>query len=589
MLTTVLSVVSLFVPCNLTADAIYGDSCWPSADDFAQLSSELSGPLIQPHPLAQPCYLNFSSEDTHACSDVLEHWEDGWWRSGHPGAMQAPNFETYVTVDDDVQACFLNPSLAKGQCEQGSVPVVGVEARSVADIQAAVRFTGKHNLRLVVKNTGHDFFGRSSGKGSFMIWTHHLKNITMHDSFRPLGAPADEVYEHALTVGAGVQWDEAYAAADAAGRMIVGGISPGARALSPTYGLGVDNVLEISLVTADGTHLNTNAHQHPDLFWALRGGGGGTFSVVTSVTYRTFPVVPVVIAFLSVSVNASRPTPALTAAFAELVRLSPTLTDAGWGGYTQFSAGNPGASEASRLGYTFFALMPGVSWEEANATIVPYLEYVQGLAKEDFATAGSDGASAKLTVDAAVTVPHPSFYQVYMSELPRTGQVGRNLELGSWLFPRDVLENDYKRVAETLIDVSGLSFELVAGGAVNRANASSTGLNPAWRKAVVHAVSGITWKDGTPPAQIRALREIAKVKMAEIRALAPDSGAYFNEASMYEPDPPKAFFGAHYEKLKAIKKVYDPTDLFLVRGGVGAERWDDELRCRRPCYGPLSG
>ncbi|KAI0371891.1 FAD-binding domain-containing protein [Pilatotrama ljubarskyi] len=569
---------------------LHGDPCWPSADEFAQLSSELSTPLIRPHPLAQPCYLESSlvssSRDSYACSDVLTHWEDGY------GAMQAPNFEAFMTAQDELEACFLNISLGSGRCAQGSVPVVGVEARSVADIQAAVRFAARHNLRLVVKNTGHDFLGRSAGKGSFMIWTHHLKSITMHDSFGPLGAPPEEVYEHTLTLGAGVQWDEAYAAADAAGRMIVGGISPGGSvgaaggwllggghsALSPTHGLGVDNVLEISIVTADGSHLTTNAHQHADLFWALRGGGGGTFGVVTCATYRTYPIVPVIIVLLSVSVNASQPTPAFTAAFTEFVRISPTLTDAGWGGYTQFSSSAGNADSESGLAYTLFALVPGLSWEAANATIVPYLDYVRGLAEDSVRLGNS---SVGLTVGPALTAPYASFYTLYKAELPRTGQVGRNLELGSWLLPRDVLESNYKRVAETLITVPGLSL-LVAGGAVSRANASSTGLNPSWRKAVVHAVSGISWDDGTPPAQIRQLREILKYKTAEVRALAPESGAYFNEASMYEPDPPKAFFGAHYGKLKTIKKAYDPTYLFLVRQGVGAESWDEELSCRRP-------
>ena len=96
---------------------------------------------------------------------------------------------------------------------------------------------------------------------------------------------------------------------------------------------GVNNVLEISLVTADGDHLTANAHQHTDLFWALRGGGGGTFGVVMSVTYRTYPIVPTTTVLLIAAVNAAALNIALKTAFAELVRISANLTDEGWGGY----------------------------------------------------------------------------------------------------------------------------------------------------------------------------------------------------------------------------------------------------------------
>ena len=86
--------------------------------------------------------------------------------------------------------------------------------------------------------------------------------------------------------------------------------------------------------------------------------------------------------------------------------------------------------------------------------------------------------------------------------------------------------------------------------------------------------------------------------MVKMRALAPESGAYFNEvctrtgsdgaivdndeqASMFEPDPQHAFFGEHYPRLKDIKRMYDPNDLFIVIEGVGSEDWDEALQCRK--------
>ena len=67
--------------------------------------------------------------------------------------MQSPNFETFTLPNGMFEACYINTALDV-PCGQGSVPVIGVDARSVADIQAAVKFAAKHNLRLAVKNTG---------------------------------------------------------------------------------------------------------------------------------------------------------------------------------------------------------------------------------------------------------------------------------------------------------------------------------------------------------------------------------------------------------------------------------------------------
>jgi len=129
----------------------------------------------------------------------------------------------------------------------------------------------------------------------------------------------------AFTFAAGIQWFEAFEAAKQHNRVIVGGFrvrgsvnaaGGGHSAMSPNYSLGmsnlpqcptrsyshnfagVDNVSEMTIVTADGNHVVTNSYSNPDLFWALRGGGGGTWGVITSVTYREHPSTPFSAAFL---------------------------------------------------------------------------------------------------------------------------------------------------------------------------------------------------------------------------------------------------------------------------------------------------
>ena len=129
----------------------YGDPCWPDAATFAQLESQVSQPLIYPVPTASACYP--AANPSGNCSEVIQNWTDGNWRSSIPGSMHAPNFESFIFKNGTISACYLNTSLGV-PCEQGNVPVIGVDARTPKDIQAAINFAIQYNLKLVVKNTG---------------------------------------------------------------------------------------------------------------------------------------------------------------------------------------------------------------------------------------------------------------------------------------------------------------------------------------------------------------------------------------------------------------------------------------------------
>lgn len=205
---------------NSRCRCIYGSSCWPSEQEFTTLSSGLSQPLIRPVPPASACYP--PSNPSGNCSIATTLWRDSLWRADQPGAYENTNFETYMFKNGSVSGCYINTTLGL-PCEQGSVPPIGVDARTTEDVQAAVKFAARHNLRLVVKNTGHDYLGRSAGRGAFMIWTHHLKNTTYDANFIPEGGSSSDATP-AITLGAGVQWGEAYNAAAASNRFLVGGL-----------------------------------------------------------------------------------------------------------------------------------------------------------------------------------------------------------------------------------------------------------------------------------------------------------------------------------------------------------------------------
>ncbi|KAM6494428.1 hypothetical protein JOM56_010789 [Amanita muscaria] len=540
-------------------------SCWPSASEFSQLASQLSKPLIKPTPPASACYPPSNSSSN--CSDVLSHLSDASWRSDLPGSMQMLNFESFTFPNGTIDACYYNTSLGF-PCEQGNIPVLGVDARNVGDIQATVKFAKEHNLRLVIKNTGHDFLGRSAARGGFMLWTHNLKNITFDAHFVPEGTPVSQTYQ-AITLGAGVQWNGAYKAVNDSGRFMVGGLSGGGSvgaaggwilggghgALSPKYGLGVDNAIQFAVVLASGEYVIANAYKNAYLFWALRGGGGGTYGVVVTVTYRTYEILP--LTALKLDANFSSPQIAQDVV-TDYLKLLPRLSDAGWGGYSVWS----------NTSFSIIYFAPNVSLPDANATITPFLNRTKSIITNpqdiDFEIGAVD-----------------SFYELYTISFNVPSGAGGLLELTSRLMSRSIVKEDPEKVARLTLAVDGLSLSFVAGGAVSQVDPDATGLNPAWRDALGVLTGGASWDEGTSATEINRLRQAALAQLNDyLDKVSPDSGTYFNEASLYEKDPKKTFFGAHYTRLKAIKQLYGADDLFLVAEGVGSDDWDKALNCR---------
>ncbi|KAL0579412.1 hypothetical protein V5O48_002583 [Marasmius crinis-equi] len=565
--TSVLSFTSSSAGQDANCKCLYGDACWPSDSAFEQLSTQLSQPLVHPIPPAAACYP--TSNPLGNCTDAQANSTNGNWLADQAGAYQNTNFGAYISTNGTVSTCSFNVTLGL-PCEQGSVPPIGVDARTVEDIQTAVRFASEHNLRLVVKNTGHDYLGRSAGRSGFMIWTHHLKNITYSESFTPEGASADETYK-ALTIAAGVQWHEAYSAAQQNNRYVLGGISQdgsvgaaggwigggGHSAFALKYGLGVDNAIQFTVVTANGDHVTANGNSNSDLFWALRGGGPGTYGVVTSVTFKTHDIEPLMVA----GINANFTSPEIARSVGtEFFRLQPKVADAQWGGYSWFNEAN----------FMYLLLATNASAEQLNATVGSFVQHLTS-------TAGENNTRVAM-------FPSPSFYDVF-GQFSGTGigsQVGHNVELASRLFTKSLYETQPEKMADTFLGIpGGIAINHVAGGVVSEIDPDSVGLNPAWRDTLGLVYTSVGWPDGASAAEIQAQREILKGHISILEGLEPGTGSYVNEGSMYEPNPQHTYFGSHYEKLLSIKDQYDPKELFVVNSGVGSERWDDQLVCRK--------
>jgi hypothetical protein len=264
-----------------------GESCWPSQDDWSRFNQSIGGRLISTVPLGSVCHDDaFGPYDAAACARLRATWDFPETHYESPSSPMAPYFAN-MSCDP-----FTSPS---AKCVVGSYVPYAVNASSARDFQKTLAFVQAKNLRLVIRNTGHDYYGKSTGPGALAIWTHHMRDISVFD-YR------SRMYRgKAMKLGAGVMEFEAQQVAHSQGLVVVGGNCPtvgiaggytqggGHGPLASTLGLAADQVLEWEVVTATGQHLIATPTKNRDLYWALSGGGGGTYGVVVSMTIKAHP------------------------------------------------------------------------------------------------------------------------------------------------------------------------------------------------------------------------------------------------------------------------------------------------------------
>jgi hypothetical protein len=169
----------------------------------------------------------------------------------------------------------------------GVHPRAVVFCESAVDVERTLKWARKHALRLVPRSGGHSYGGYSVSPGVVVDVSRMSRVLVAPQGSAAVGAGArlidvyDTLWRHGLTVPAGT-----CPTVGIAGLALGGGIGFAAR----KFGLTCDNLLEATVVTASGRALVCNAREHADLYWALRGGGGGNFGIVTRLVFRTHPV-----------------------------------------------------------------------------------------------------------------------------------------------------------------------------------------------------------------------------------------------------------------------------------------------------------
>ncbi|EKV09932.1 FAD linked oxidase, N-terminal [Penicillium digitatum] len=450
-----------------------------------------------------------------------------------------------------------NPFSSKtSPCTIGNYVQYAVNATNAAQIRKAIHFAARHNIRLVIRNTGHDLLGKSTGAGGLAIWVHFMKEISI----------VDYVSSHysgkAMKMGAGVQSFEASGAAYKAGLVVVGGNCPtvglaggysqggGHGQLASHVGLAADQVLEWEVVLADGKMVTASPIEYPDLYWALSGGGGGTYGVVVSMTSKAYPELPTTSGNLSFfDTGVSRD--AFFAAVAVFISILPSIGDAG--GASVWWLTNTTLS-------TTPTTIPGGTAILFNSLFSPLIAFLEQ-------------NNIQHTYDVS---DFPTYFDAYQTMSPQetiTDQLA-----GGRLIPRSVVEQNLDNLTTLFRDtVEKNAGFLISGVVVNSSRVAypENSVNPAWRDAMMDVVIGALF-DYTDIGRNVALQQlISNVLMPLLEDWTPGSGAYLSEADPNQKDWQQAFYGDNYDNLLAIKRKYDPHNSFYAFKGVGSEVWTE--------------
>lgn len=541
-----------------------GDRAWPSPHEWMRLSQSVGGRL---RPGSRPAIrppAKLMSNPFYVGDQVGLTQSSGWlgaWRS-HPSAW-------------------------------------AVRAETPQDVAAAVKFAAQHGLRLVVKGGRHSYFGGSNAPDSLLLWTRAMDQIELHDHFVAKGC--DAAPTSAVSVGAGCIWLHVYqAVCVAAGRYVQGGgcttvgvaglvQGGGFGSFSKAFGLASASLLEAEVVTADGKVRVVNACREPDLFWALKGGGGGTFGIVTRLTLRTHEL-PQTFGAVRLAVQAEN-----DAAFEQL--LSTFL------GFYRDALMNPNWGEQARATtdrrLVIEMVFQGLGASDAKSIWAPFLERIAAN-REDWKVINSF---------AALEAPARSFWDAgYLSaHIPQAIAQGERAggrpddywwagdgeQVGAfwsgycstWLSKTLLAHAAVDRLAATWCKAAGhwpvsLHFNKGLAGASPEVllESSKTPMNPevldAFALAIIAGSEDAAYPGWSEPDYKSAKAASARIHAANdvLRSLAPSAGSYVSESDYFLDEWKRAYWGEHWSRLASVKKHYDPDGLFVVHHGVGSER-----------------
>jgi hypothetical protein len=408
-----------------------------------------------------------------------------------------------------------------------------------------------------------------------------------------------------VTTTAGNRWLEAYKIASANGLYVQGGgctsvgacggfaLGGGFGSFSKRFGSGAAGLLELTVVLASGKIVTANAYQNSDLYWALKGGGGGTFGVVTHMTYLAHPE-PTISGWIGGPITAKS-----DAAYLELLQryvefAGSTLSDPTWGEGVILNGGYANAEKfdtglnVMQIATTFL----DISTAEAEAVWEPFLAPLRAR-PEDY-TIDVNFSSQPFRNRWNPTTREAIFDNRRNAPAGYFWWTGNATEVGAYWgaydgrgVPWSMTQGANARtLAQGLFDASRTSLilwqtnkALYGEHPEAKARDEQTSINPAVFDNVAFITVG-AWVQGKYPG-IDGHEPDAKVSRAQydgvmtasefIHKATPGGGSYSNEGNYFQKDWQTEFWGDNYARLLRVKKKYDPTNMFTVHKGVGSE------------------
>ncbi|QMT61781.1 FAD-binding protein [Legionella sp. PC997] len=551
--------------------------CWPPQAQWDEFNKQVNGHLLRGQSPLSPCFKNSKSP---SCQMVLHELKNPYFIESQAGATQSNGW-------------------VGGWQTAVSSYVVAVE--SAQEIAAAINFARTHRIKLVVKGTGHDYLGRSNAPNSLLIWTHPLREVTIQDHFIPQGCPATQTPTTAVTVAAGSRWIEVYkevtthkgryvqgggcATVGAAGGFIQGG---GFGSFSKKFGTGAAGVLEAEIITADGVIRTANACQNQDLFWALKGGGGGAYGIVSKITLQTHDL-PNLFGKVKGTITAKSDAAyfQLIHHFIEFYRLK--LHNEHWGEQVALTPDNK---------MNFSLVFSGLSKAEVDKLWQPFLNWLAKKPEQyqfslqsatrpprhywDFDYLLANAPEAIVVNKGKNAPPHEYWWASNQSEVSMYINYYLSMYLPFTLFT----EENATALTKTLFDASRfveltLHFNKGLSGAPKDALAhqKNTSMHPeVLNAAALVIIAGgqqNTYANvaGHEPDLNKANAAIkqAHKAMKRLQTLSPNLSTYPNEADYFIKNWQSALWGSNYPKLLQIKHKYDPQNLFTCHHCVGSE------------------
>jgi FAD/FMN-containing dehydrogenase len=443
------------------------------------------------------------------------------------GTLARPGSSAYDTV-----------RLTQNPRYDGARPLAVLSVAGAGDVSTAFAFARDHDVRVAIRSGGHSYPGWSAGDGALVVDVRPLDHVSLSGT--------------TATVGSGASLVQVYDALGTRGRGIPGGSCPtvgvagltqggGVGVLTRAYGLTCDSVTALQVVLADGRVVTADADAEPDLFWALRGGGGGHLGVVTEFTFRTFAAPAITRAYVAWPYSAA---PHVVPAW---LRTIPKADPRLWATLKLLGGRTHPSGPALFMSATWTGPASGMS-----AAMQPFLSQVPTPSTDSRSTAGY--LDTMLTYAGCSSIPVDQCHTGPGGSLDREAFAATSHVIDTADVDMTALLDRVENAQSSGLKEAGISIDAL-GGKVDDVGDSDT----AWghRGALTTVQYTATYDSGPSSpatAYVRGFRSAMTSSWG--------TGAYVNYADASITDYQQAYFGANAGRLAQVRATYDPDGFF---------------------------